>query len=41
VCTVHRDSMTIHELLECYNVAKEEKDEVDPRNVQVTKTEEE
>ena len=39
MCSVHRDSMTIHELLECYNVAKEEHNEEDPRNVHVTKTE--
>jgi hypothetical protein len=31
--------MTVHELLECYNVAKEEHDEEDPRNVQVPETE--
>jgi hypothetical protein len=38
MCTGHRASMIVHELLECYNVAKEEHDEEDPRNVQVTKT---
>jgi hypothetical protein len=27
--------MTIHELLECYNVATEEQDEEDPRNIQI------
>jgi hypothetical protein len=31
--------MIVHELLECYNVAKEEQDEEDPRNVQVPETE--
>jgi len=39
MCSAHKDSMTIHELLECYNVAKEEQDEVDPRNIQVLKIE--
>jgi hypothetical protein len=38
VCNVHRASMTVHELLECYNVAKEEQDEEYPRNVQVPET---
>jgi hypothetical protein len=32
-------SMIVHELLECYNVAKEEQDEEDPRNIQVPETE--
>jgi hypothetical protein len=35
VCSAHRASMTVHELLECYNVAKQEPDEDDPRNIQV------
>jgi hypothetical protein len=39
VCSVHRDSMTIHKLLECYNVEKEEQDDEDPRNVKVPETE--
>jgi hypothetical protein len=39
VCSAHRASMIVHELLECYNVAKEEHDEEDPRNVQVPETE--
>jgi hypothetical protein len=39
ICNAHRASMTIHELLECYNVTKEENDEEDPMNVQVTETE--
>jgi hypothetical protein len=32
VFSTHRASMTVHELLECYNVSKEH-DEEDPRNV--------
>jgi hypothetical protein len=39
ICSAHRDSMTIHELLECHNVAKEEQDEEDPRNIKVPETE--
>jgi hypothetical protein len=39
VCSAHKASMTVHELMECYNVAKEENDEEDPRNVQVPETE--
>jgi hypothetical protein len=39
VCNAHRASMIVHELLECYNVLKEEHDKEDPRNVQVPKTE--
>jgi len=38
-CSAHRDSMIVHELLDCYNVTKEEHDEEDPRNVQVIETE--
>ena len=36
---VHRALMISHELLECYNVSKEEQDEEYPRNVQVPKIE--
>lgn len=39
VCSTHRAAMIVHELLECYNVSKEEHDEEDPRNVQVPETE--
>jgi hypothetical protein len=39
LCSVHKANMIVHELLECYNVAKEEHDEEDPRNVQVHETE--
>jgi hypothetical protein len=38
VCSADRDSMTILELLECCNVAKEEQDKEDPRNIQVPET---
>jgi hypothetical protein len=39
VCSVHRTSMTVHELLECYNVAQEDQDEEDPINIQIPETE--
>ena len=39
MCSAHRASMIVHELLECYNVAKEEQSEADPRNIQVPETE--
>jgi hypothetical protein len=39
VCSAHRASMIVHELLECYNVAKEEIDEEDPGNTKVPHTE--
>jgi hypothetical protein len=39
VCSAHGFNINVHELLECYNVAKEEQDEDDPRNVQVLETE--
>jgi hypothetical protein len=29
VCSAHRAKMSVHKLLECYNVAKEEHDEED------------
>jgi hypothetical protein len=38
-CSVHRESVTVHELLECYNVTEEDQEEEDPRNVQVPETE--
>jgi hypothetical protein len=31
--SVNRASMIVHELLECYNVPKEEQDEEDLRNI--------
>jgi len=33
VCSEHRDKMIVCDILEFYNVAKEEYDEEDPRNV--------
>jgi hypothetical protein len=39
MCSAHIASMIVHELLECYNVAKEEQDDEDPRNIQVLETE--
>jgi hypothetical protein len=39
VCSAQRANINVHQLLECYNVAKEEQDEDDPRNVQVPETE--
>jgi hypothetical protein len=38
-CSAHRESVTVHELLECYNVTEEDQEEEDPRNVQVPETE--
>jgi hypothetical protein len=38
VCSEHSTKMIVRELLECYNVAKEEYDEEDPRNVQIPET---
>jgi hypothetical protein len=31
--SAHRESVTVHELLECYNVTEENQEEEDPRNV--------
>jgi hypothetical protein len=39
VYNAHRDLMIVHELMECYNVSKQEHDEEDLRNVQVPETE--
>lgn len=39
LCSAHKASMTTHALLECYNVAKEEQDEEDLRNIQVLEIE--
>jgi hypothetical protein len=38
-CSVHRESATTHELLECYNITEDDKEEEDPRNVQVSEIE--
>lgn len=32
-CSAHKESTTIHELLECYNVTEEDQEGEDPRNV--------
>jgi hypothetical protein len=39
MCSAHRASMIVNKLLECYIVSKEERDEEDPKNVKVPKTE--
>jgi hypothetical protein len=39
MCSAHITSMIVHELLECYNVVKEEQDEEDPRNMQISEIE--
>jgi hypothetical protein len=39
ICNAHRAAMTVHDLLECYNIVEEEHNEKDPRNVQVSETE--
>jgi len=39
MCSAHRTSMTVYELLECYNVAQEDQHEEDPRNIQLPKIE--
>jgi hypothetical protein len=39
MCNAHRSSMTLHELLKCYNVAKEYQEEDDLRNIQIPETE--
>jgi hypothetical protein len=38
VCSAHRTSMKVHELLECYKVVQEDQDEEDPRNIQIPET---
>jgi hypothetical protein len=37
-CSVHRESAIVCELLECYNVTKDDQEEEDPINVQVPNT---
>ena len=39
MCSAHRYFVIVHEILECYNFAKEYRDEEDPRNIQIPKTE--
>jgi hypothetical protein len=38
VCSVHRTYMKVHELLECYNVAKEDQHKEYTRKIQVAET---
>jgi hypothetical protein len=35
MCSAHRASMIVHEIMECYNVDKEYQDEDDLRNIQI------
>jgi len=37
LCSAHRASMTVHEILEFYNVGKENHEEEDPRNIKYLK----
>jgi len=39
MCSAHRAYMIVHELLECYNVAKDEQYDEDPRNIEVPENE--
>jgi hypothetical protein len=39
VCSAHRASMIVHEILEHYNVGKEDQDEEHPRNIQIPENE--
>jgi hypothetical protein len=39
LCSAHKAKMTTQNLLECYNVMKEEYNKEDPRNVQILETE--
>lgn len=38
-CIAHGEYATTHELLECYNITEEDKEEEDPRNAQVSEIE--
>ena len=38
VCNAHDASMTVHKLLECYDVTQQDQDNEDPRKMQVQKT---
>jgi hypothetical protein len=38
VCNVHKAKMTVHKILECYNITQEENEEEDPRKVQIHET---
>jgi hypothetical protein len=40
VCSMHRSSVTVEEVLHCYNVVEEDQEEdEDPRNVKIPETE--
>jgi hypothetical protein len=39
VCGTHNTSMTVHELLECYNVKQQDQDDEDPYKIQVPEIE--
>jgi hypothetical protein len=39
VCSVHRSSVIVREVLECYNVVGEDQEDEDPRNLQIPETE--
>jgi hypothetical protein len=39
VCSAHRSSVTVREVLECYNVIGEDQEDEDLRNLQIPKTE--
>jgi hypothetical protein len=36
---VHRSTVTVEEVLHCYNVVEEDQEDEDPRNVQIPETE--
>jgi hypothetical protein len=38
-CSTHKESVIVHELLECYNFIEEDQEEEDSRNVKVPDTE--
>ena len=38
ICNEHDASMTVHKLLECYDVTQEDQDNEDHRKIQVPKT---
>jgi hypothetical protein len=39
MCRVHKESTTVHEIIECYNVTEEDQEEEYPRKVQLPETE--
>jgi hypothetical protein len=38
VCSTHRASVKVHQILECYNFSKEDQDEEDLRNIEIPET---